>query len=60
MKKITNNYYLLLINLKIALDGYVTHKPSKSPKTPLPLDGGGRGWPPAQRASGSERGEKKI
>jgi hypothetical protein len=23
---------------------------------PLPLDGGGLGWPPAQRASGSERG----
>jgi len=36
MKKITNNYYLLLINLKITRDGYVTHKPSKS-LNPLPF-----------------------
>jgi len=26
---------------------------------PSPSDGGGCGWPPAQRASGSERGERQ-
>jgi len=26
---------------------------------PSPFDGGGKGWPPAQRASGSERGEQE-
>jgi len=42
INKITNNYFLLLISLKITHDGNVTYKPSKSPKTPFPLMGGVR------------------
>jgi hypothetical protein len=43
MKKITNNYYLLLIYLKITRYGYVTHKPSKSLNPPHQGGGGSIG-----------------